>query len=152
MKKTFNWLGWLIVFFYITVFAALCYLTVFFFSRLDEYMVACVFSTSAAILMIPFGAAMLPIWYDRSLGKLLPTKKAFATALLPHTAAYRIHIKGVPRTRTKHYITFELSTRERIVFSVSPEVYCTVLQSEHGILTYKAQGKHTYFIDFQRQG
>ena len=94
---------------------------------------------------------MLPVWYDWALGKILPYQKTYATVIHPDISVSRVFRKGGTRTNVRYFVTFELSSGERLVFKVSENVYYTLLRGERGTLTYKAQGKHTYFIGFKRQ-
>ena len=107
---------------------------------------------SAATLAFVVSFAVIPYIYYLTLGVLLPVKQERASAIFKHTRVSRtVQEGGSTTTTTRQYITFELPDGSRKVFKVSTPQYYTILEAERGLLTYKEQGKHTYFVDFQRQ-
>ena len=147
MGKQFNWLGWLIVIVYTTIFVTLCCLGTCF-ARV-ELVFGRNISYSIAALMLIAGSAMLPIWYDWALGKLLPSQKTMATVILKDNSVSRVYdAEGPTRAFIKHFVTFEIPGGNRLVFKVQTYTFNAILVGESGTLTYKMQGKHTYFIAF----
>lgn len=51
-----------------------------------------------------------------------------------------------------NFITFELSTRERIVLEVSPSVFSYFIVGDEGELTYEVGNKSLTFLNFSRMG
>ena len=51
-----------------------------------------------------------------------------------------------------YYVTFDLADRTRKSFTVTAMQYNAVLEGEIGLLTYKENGMHLFFVNFQPQG
>ena len=149
MEKKFNWLGWLVNALYVLLFLSMCYLGTYY--QEIGHIQGRNISFSVATLMFISGFAMLPIWYNWSLGKLLPIQKSNAIVVMKETSVKRtLNGNGLETTNVKKFITFDLSNGDRIAFKVPVKKYYTILIGESGLLTYKQQGKHTYFISFER--
>ena len=81
----------------------------------------------------------------------MPVRKCTATVVMRETSVNRtLDANGLETTNVKKFITFDLSNGDRIAFKVPVKKYYTILIGESGLLTYKQQGKHTYFISFER--
>ena len=149
MKKKFNWLGWIIVILYVIMFFFFCALGIYFNDngfiqyRNIFYGIALV----AFIIALP----MFPIWYDWALGKLLPVQKSIATVVNKRiTVAETSFSNGTQGSFSHHFITFYLSDGEILELFVKKKKYYIIFIGEQGLLSYKREGKHKYFIDFER--
>ena len=150
MKKVFNWLGIVIIVVYI-----LLVIFGFIFGRqLDANnniaIRNIIYSFTALLIIAAF--ALFPFFYDWSLGKLLPCYKSEAILVFKQTSVSHWQEPNGADFTTNHYnIAFDLADGSRRVFKVNEKQWNMLLQGEQGILTYKEQGKHTYFIDFKKQ-
>ena len=127
MKKKFNWLGWLIIISYFAIAIAIFCLGICLKDSFQNWEFLC----AAGPVMLVVCPAMLPAWYDWGLGRM----------------AGGVRHQG----KVRHHILFELQNGDRLVFFVREDKFYTMLMGESGILTYKEQGKHTYFINFERK-
>ena len=94
---------------------------------------------------------MLPFLYHWTLGKLLPIQKSNAIVVMKETSISHVYdSEGATRTFVKKFITFDLANGDRIAFRVRLNIFNKILIGESGLLTYKQQGKHAYFISFER--
>ena len=149
MKKVFNWLGWLIVGLFVFFDLLLFFIGVILMKNGNEFGV---YTISCSLILVIVGAALLPIWYNWALGKLLPIQQDMATVILKETSvSHSQDATGPELTIIKKFITFELLNGDRLCFKIAIDKYYTILIGECGTLTYKMQGKHTYFIDFKKQ-
>ena len=131
MEKKFNWLGWLIILILAILDTLLFIVGIVLMNNSNDistFIIAC----GAAVMAI--GAGLTPRFYDWTLGILLPIQKCTATVVWLEDS----------------YITFDLTNGDRIAFEVTVEKYHAIFIGESGLLTYKQQGKHTYFISFER--
>ena len=149
MKKKFNWLGWIIVILYVIMFFFFCVLGTYF--NNNGFIQYRNISYSIALAAFITGVPMLPIWYDWALGKLLPVQKSVATVINKQITTGRIHFgNGTKRGVDHHFITFHLSDGEILELFVKKKKYYIIFVGEQGLLSYKREGKHKYFIDFER--
>lgn len=148
MKKKFNWLGWLIIISYFAIAIAIFCLGICLKDSFQNWEFLC----AAGPVMLVVCPAMLPAWYDWGLGRILPVQRSNATVKYV-TVTQRPYMAGGVRHQGKvrHHILFELQNGDRLVFFVREDKFYTMLMGESGILTYKEQGKHTYFINFERK-
>ena len=147
-KKVFNWLGWLIAILY-----SICDIFLFIIGMRWANIGYSFGAFIAAVSMVAVivGAALIPVWYDWALGKLLPCQEDIAMVVLKQTSvSHSQDATGPELTYVHQYITFQLLDGTRIVFKVRNDKWYTILMSERGMLTYKKQGNHTYFVDFSR--
>lgn len=148
-KKVFNWLGWLIVILYVTLTLVFAMAGIWM-DRIGNFFIRNILY-SVVFLALLAGAALIPIWYDWALGKLLPCQQDIATVIFKQTAvSHSQDATGPELTFVKRIMTFELIDGTRLVFRVRENLWFTLLMGERGMLTYKQQGKHTYFIGFER--
>ena len=131
MEKKFNWLGWLIILMFVVLDTLLFIVGTVLMNNTQEFGV---YIASTSLVLVIVGAALIPTWYRWGLGKLLPARRCNATVVWTEDS----------------YITFDLPNSNRIVFKVPVEKRYTILMGESGSLTYKHQGKYTYFISFER--
>ena len=149
MEKKFNWLAWLINVLYVLLFLSMCYLGTYY--QEIGHIQGRNISFSVATLMFISGFAMLPFLYHWTLGKLLPIQKSNAIVVMKETSISHVYdSEGATRTFVKKFITFDLANGDRIAFRVRLNIFNKILIGESGLLTYKQQGKHTYFISFER--
>ena len=149
MKKRFNWLGWIIVILYVMMIFCLGILTIFFYNK--DYIELVYFSFGITIVAIIIGLAILPGLYNLALGKLLPVQKSIATVVNKQiTASHSYSQDGGTTTTYHHFITFYLSDGEILELFVKKKKYYIIFVGEQGLLSYKREGKHKYFIDFER--
>ena len=147
MKKKINWLGWLINVLYVLLFLLLCYYGVY--CQRIEHVQGRNLSFSMATLMFISGFAMLPVWYNWSLGKLLPVHRADVSLMRKEIYIARVHFGNGTRGETPHhFITFVFPNGEMIEFFVKKRIYDQHFEGEQGLLLYKVQGKHTYYVNF----
>ena len=131
MEKKFNWLGWLIILILAILDTLLFIVGIVVWNNSNDIGIL-IIACSTAVMAI--GAGLTPRFYDWTLGILLPIQKCTATVVWLEDS----------------YITFDLTNGDRIAFKVPVKKYYTILIGESGLLTYKQQGKHTYFISFER--
>lgn len=102
--------------------------------------------------MVIVGAAVCPALYHWGLGRILPVQRSNATVKYVTVTQRPYMANGVRHQgKVRHHILFELQNGDRLVFLVREDKFYTILMGESGILTYKEQGKHTYFINFERK-
>ncbi|MBQ8649096.1 MAG: hypothetical protein IJ470_03405, partial [Clostridia bacterium] len=112
-----------------------------------------VFFSIFTILFITSFALVPAIW-NRTLKVLLPIKSEFVRLISKDiNVAKTILSNGTKTTVTKYFLTFEFSNGCRKTFCVNPsssryDIFFSVLQDESGMLCYKEQGKHLYFVSF----
>ena len=151
MEKKFNWLGWLIILIFAILDTLLFIVGIVLMNNSYNSQEFGVFIVSSSLVLVIVGAALMPVWYHWGLGKLLPVRKCTATVVMRETSVNRtLDANGLETTNVKKFITFDLSNGDRIAFKVPVKKYYTILIGESGLLTYKQQGKHTYFISFER--
>ena len=151
MEKKFNWLGWLLILIFAILDTLLFIVGIALMNNSYISQVFGVFIVSSSLVLVIVGAALMPVWYHWGLGKLLPVRKCTATVVMRETSVNRtLDANGLETTNVKKFITFDLSNGDRIAFKVPVKKYYTILIGESGLLTYKQQGKHTYFISFER--
>ena len=151
MEKKFNWLGWLIILIFAILDTLLFIVGIVLMNNSYNSQEFGVFIVSSSLVLVIVGAALMPVWYHWGLGKLLPVRKCTATVVMRETSVNRtLDANGLETTNVKKFITFDLSNGDRIAFEVTAEKYHAIFIGESGLLTYKQQGKHTYFISFER--
>ncbi len=151
MEKKFNWLGWLVILIFVIMDTLLFIVGIALMNNSYNSQEFGVFIVSSSLVLVIVGAALMPVWYHWGLGKLLPVRKCTATVVMRETSVNRtLDANGLETTNVKKFITFDLSNGDRIAFKVPVKKYYTILIGESGLLTYKQQGKHTYFISFER--
>ena len=151
MEKKFNWLGWLIILIFAILDTLLFIVGIALMNNSYNSQEFGVFIVSSSLVLVIVGAALMPVWYHWGLGKLLPVRKCTATVVMRETSVNRtLDANGLETTNVKKFITFDLSNGDRIAFKVPVKKYYTILIGESGLLKYKQQGKHTYFISFER--
>ena len=151
MEKKFNWLGWLVILIFVIMDTLLFIVGIALMNNSYNSQEFGVFIVSSSLVLVIVGAALMPVWYHWGLGKLLPVRKCTATVVMRETSVNRtLDANGLETTNVKKFITFDLSNGDRIAFKVPVKKYYTILMGESGLLTYKQQGKHTYFISFER--
>ena len=143
-KKYRNWLGWswlaLVVVSLVLLFALmfiLMFINVFF-----------GFTVMWGIIgwALIFGP-LTPIIMRKTWMRVLPEIKVFAKVIDKQSSN-----PNVRNNFTRNFLIFELSDRTRKVFDMTKnDVFYTILPNEEGILKFKEQGKHIYFISFERQ-
>lgn len=57
---------------------------------------------------------------------------------------------NVYENKLKPVVTFELMSKRMLTFEVSRELYCSIEENETGLLTYKEQDKHLYFVGYTK--
>ena len=134
MEKKFNWLGWLLILIFVIMDTLLFIVGIVLMNNSYNSQEFGVFIVSSSLVLVIVGAALMPRWYRWGLGKLLPIQKCTATVVWLEDS----------------YITLDLSNGDRIAFKVPLKKYHAILMGESGLLTWKQQGKHTYFISFER--
>ena len=148
MEKKFNWLGWLLILIFAILDTLLFIVGIVVGNNSNDigtFIIAC----SVSVVLI--GAGLIPRFYNWTLGKLLPIQKCTATVFHRETVVRHTQdATGPELTISAKFITFVLTNGNRIVFKVPVEKYYTIFIGESGLLTYKQQGKHTYFISFER--
>ena len=151
MEKKFNWLGWLLILIFAILDTLLFIVGILVWNNSYNSQDLSVFIVSSSLVFLVVGAALMPRWYHWGLGKLLPIQKCTATVFHRETVVRHTQdATGPELTISAKFITFVLTNSNRIVFKVPVEKYYTILMGESGLLTYKQQGKHTYFISFER--
>ena len=151
MEKKFNWLGWLVILIFVIMDTLLFIVGIALMNNSYNSQEFGVFIVSSSLVLVIVGAALMPVWYHWGLGKLLPVRKCTATVVMRETSVNRtLDANGLETTNVKKFITFDLSNGDRIAFKVPLKKYHAILMGESGLLTYKQQGKHTYFISFER--
>ena len=92
-------------------------------------------------------AALNPKIMRKTWMRVLPEIKVFAKVIDKQSSN-----PNVRNNFTRNFLIFELSDRTRKVFDMTKnDVFYTILPNEEGILKFKEQGKHIYFISFERQ-
>ena len=151
MEKKFNWLGWLVILIFVIMDTLLFIVGIALMNNSYNSQEFGVFIVSSSLVLVIVGAALMPVWYHWGLGKLLPVRKCTATVVMRETSVNRtLDANGLETTNVKKFITFDLSNGDRIAFRVPLNIFNKILMGESGLLTYKQQGKHTYFISFER--
>lgn len=151
MEKKFNWLGWLVILIFVIMDTLLFIVGIALMNSSYNSQEFGVFIVSSSLVLVIVGAALMPVWYHWGLGKLLPVRKCTATVVMRETSVNRtLDANGLETTNVKKFITFDLSNGDRIAFRVRLNIFNKILMGESGLLTYKQQGKHTYFISFER--
>ncbi len=156
MKKTFNWLGILLSF----VYGCTMLFSLFLGKIMEEKNILFFRNVLYAIFTILFitSFALVPAIWNRTLKVLLPIKSEYVRLISKDiNVAKTILSNGTKTTVTKYFLTFEFSNGCRKTFCVNPsssryDIFFSVLQDELGMLCYKEQGRHLYFISFTPDG
>lgn len=142
MKKKFNWLGWLMITLYVMMIILWVVLGVFL--NNNGYIELVYISYSITLIAMIAAAVLFPIWYNWAFEKILPIQKCIATVV------NRQVFNSFMQENKYHYIVFDLNNGERLRFLVKKENYFNLYEGEQGLLTYKHQGEHMYFVAFER--
>lgn len=150
MKKQRNWLGWGLSFFNILA-PAVIYLLAFRAYSVYRQDIGYIFNF-ISIIWFCADIVIIPIILRKTWLRILPEKKELATLIFKHEEGRHAYFSnGTKSTTIKCFFTFELLNGTRKVFNVKSKQFNSFFENESGILVYKEQGKHIYFVNFERQ-
>ncbi len=150
MKKVFNWLGFLICFVYLIVeifFAVLSYQMAFSGYTVEQLE----YPVTATILLFLLMFFLFPIFWNKTYKFVLPMQQNNAVLINKEQRVLTKYARGLLFTKEIYMLTFQCVDGSRKTFCIeskkNPTLFYSVLY-EQGILRFKEQGKHLYFVSF----
>lgn len=143
MKKSFDWLGLIVLVAYLLVFLFLFYLG-FLLKSPTCYGIAIVYGFVAACLAYP------TLYYTRKFTSKPIIEKAVLVAKTVKCKKYYDEI-GCETQRPLYFLTFQIFGHDTTEFHVKKEDYDKFTENTAGLLTYKKYKKQFYFISFERK-
>ena|GEM_PF-6878131 len=146
-KKKINWLGWLSVLVLVPTAVILIYLGIT--TKNDVILISTVIGFMVALVFVPF-------FWIVGWRVALPDKRVWARLVRKSTGEKILDLDdGIsPVTNlilTNLILTFELMDGSQVSYIVPLSKYKLFSENEMGILTYRAQGKKSFFVNFERQ-
>lgn len=146
-KKYRNWLGYVSIAIYILVFLFLL-LSGLFLYNIGRFSIGKILFCLSLLWFF----VMLPVTWiivNNSRINMLPILKIEVKVNKKGTISTIRNVARIATNKINPTITFELPDNRLITFIVPINLFNSVFENETGTLTYKEQGKHIYFINFE---